>query len=108
MPLAGPLGGARPYARGMRLLDNDRALTRLARAGCAARGTVYAVIGVLALRLALGDGGAAVGPRDALREVADAPFGRAALAVISVGLAAFAAWRLIDGARDVEGNGSRW
>ena len=46
---------------------DSRALELLARAGFVARGAVYAIIGVLALKLALGDGGKVTNQQGALR-----------------------------------------
>jgi hypothetical protein len=67
----------------------------LARAGLVARGVVYAVIGVLALKLALGDGGKATDQQGALKTIAGQPFGKALLIVMAVGLFGYALWRLI-------------
>jgi hypothetical protein len=71
------------------------ALGWLARAGLVSRGVVYAVIGVLALKLALGDGGKATNQQGALRTIADTSFGTLLLAVLAVGLGGYAAWRLL-------------
>jgi hypothetical protein len=70
-------------------------LRSLARAGLAARGVVYAIVGVLALKLALGDGGEATNQQGALRTIADRPFGKTLLVLVAVGLAGYAAWRLV-------------
>jgi hypothetical protein len=70
-------------------------LRSLARAGLVARGVVYAIIGVLALKLALGDGGEATNQQGALRTIADRPFGKTLLVLVAVGLAGYAAWRLV-------------
>ena len=52
----------------------------LARAGLAARGVVYAIIGVLALKLALGSGGGkATNQQGALKEIAHQSFGQVLL-----------------------------
>jgi hypothetical protein len=67
----------------------------LARAGLVSRGIVYAIIGVLALKLALGDGGKATNQQGALRTLADQPFGKTLLVLVAVGLAGYAAWRLL-------------
>lgn len=67
----------------------------LARAGLAARGAVYAVIGILALKLALGHGGKATNQQGALKEIAQQSSGRTLLVVVAVGLAGYAAWRLL-------------
>jgi hypothetical protein len=74
----------------------------LARAGLVARGVVYAVIGVLALKLALGDGGKATNQQGALKTIADRPFGTTLLVLVAVGLAGYAIWRLV---RAVLGHG---
>jgi hypothetical protein len=71
------------------------ALGWLARAGLVSRGVVYAVIGVLALKLALGDGGKATNQQGALRTIADTSFGTLLLALMAIGLAGYAAWRLV-------------
>jgi hypothetical protein len=68
----------------------DRAATApalgwLARAGLVARGVVYAVIGVLALKLALGDGGKATSQQGALKTIAHGSFGTFLLVVLAVG-----------------------
>jgi hypothetical protein len=67
----------------------------LARAGLAARGAVYAVIGILALKLALGDGGKATNQQGALKTIADRPFGKTLLVLVAIGLAGYAIWRLV-------------
>jgi hypothetical protein len=67
----------------------------LARVGLVARGVVYAVIGVLALKLALGDGGDATNQQGALQTIADGPFGKVLLALVGIGLIGYATWRLI-------------
>lgn len=80
---------------------------RLARFGYAARGFVYVLIGVLAVRLALGDGGQATGPRGALRSLTEEPFGMITLSLLALGLAAYALWRVVQGIRDTEGKGRK-
>ncbi|UTI62834.1 DUF1206 domain-containing protein [Paraconexibacter antarcticus] len=66
----------------------------LARAGLAARGAVYAVIGILALKLALGSGGEATNQQGALKAIADRPFGKTLLVLVAIGLGGYAFWRL--------------
>lgn len=87
-----PAGGAR--AQGERVARAPQ-FEWLARAGLAARGVVYAVIGVLALKLAVGSGGKATNQQGALKEIADRPFGKTLLVVVAVGLAGYALWRLV-------------
>jgi hypothetical protein len=66
-----------------------------ARAGLAARGAVYIVIGVLAIKLALGDGGKATNQQGALQTIAKQPSGTVLLVLVAVGLAGYASWRLL-------------
>ena len=66
-----------------------------ARAGLAARGVVYLVIGVLAIKLALGDGGKATNQQGALQTIAKQPFGTVLLIMVAIGLAGYASWRLL-------------
>ncbi|MFJ8044050.1 DUF1206 domain-containing protein [Kitasatospora sp. NPDC096147] len=80
--------GRQPGARAGRWLG------RAGRAGFAARGTVYLLVGSLALRIAFGDGGAEEADRQgALREVASQPFGRVVLWLLVVGFGGMALWR---------------
>ena len=67
----------------------------LARGGLVARGVVYAIIGVLALKLALGDGGDATNQQGALQKIAEGPFGKVLLAIVALGLIGYATWRLV-------------
>lgn len=67
----------------------------LGRAGLVARGVVYAVVGVLALKLALGDGGKTTSQQGALKTIANQPFGKVLLVVLAIGLAGYAIWRLM-------------
>lgn len=67
----------------------------LARAGFAARGLIYMIIGVLALKLALGAGGKTTNQEGALRTIAHQPFGRLLLLAVAIGLAGYALWRLV-------------
>jgi hypothetical protein len=75
-------------------LAGARQFEWLARAGLAARAVVYAIIGVLALKLALGDGGKATNQQGALKTIAGQPFGKTLLIVVAAGLAGYALWRL--------------
>jgi hypothetical protein len=76
-------------------LANTRQFEWLARAGLVARGVVYAIIGVLALKLALGDGGKATNQQGALKTIADRPFGKTLLVLVAIGLGGYALWRLV-------------
>ena len=69
----------------------------LARLGLIARGVVYGVVGVLALKLALGAGGKTASQTGALQTIAGQTFGGPLLIALAIGLAAYATWRLIEG-----------
>jgi fumarate reductase subunit D len=67
----------------------------LARAGFIARGVIYVLIGVLALELAFGSGGARADQKGALETIARQPFGKVLLILVAVGLAGYSLWRLV-------------
>lgn len=70
----------------------------LIRAGFVARGLVYGLIGGLALALALGAaGGSTTNQQGALALIAGAPLGSVALAVLAVGILAYAVWQIGQG-----------
>ena len=69
---------ARREAQGERVARTDQ-FEWLARAGLVARGVVYGIIGILALKLALGDGGKATDQQGALQTIARQPFGKVLL-----------------------------
>lgn len=76
-------------------LAHAKTLGWLARAGLIARGVVYGLIGVLALELALGEGGKATDQQGALQTIAHQSFGKLLLLLLAVGLGGYALWRLI-------------
>ena len=67
----------------------------LSRAGFVARGVVYAIIGILAFKLAIGHGGKLASQQGAMRTLAHQPFGKYLLTLLAIGLAGYALWRLI-------------
>lgn len=70
------------------------ALSWMARAGFAAYGVVYVVVGVLAVQLALRDPASQASGEGALHELAQQPGGEALLIVAAIGLAALAVWEI--------------
>jgi hypothetical protein len=66
----------------------------LARAGYAARGAIYAVIGVLAIRLANGVSGPRPNQQGAMQQIEQQRFGHALLLLTAIGLGGYAIWRL--------------
>ena len=79
---------------------------RLARFGYVAKGIVNGLVGVLALQMAFGVGGATTAARGALERILLAPFGRLLLAAIALGLAAYGLWRFVQAGLDTERKGS--
>lgn len=77
----------------------------LGRAGYAAKGIVYVVIGALAARAAMGSGGATTDSQGALNVIGDGPLGAAVLVAIGVGLLGYCLWRLVAAVTDAEGEG---
>ncbi|WP_428986139.1 DUF1206 domain-containing protein [Streptomyces pyxinae] len=73
----------------------EQALEVAGRWGFAARGVIYVLVGVLALRIALGGGGGEQADKGgALAEIASKPFGAALLWVVGIGLVGMALWQL--------------
>lgn len=81
-------------------------LVPLGRAGFAANGVVYVLVGALAAQAALGVGGETTDPEGALVHIVQAPFGRLALAAVALGLTGYAAWRLLQAVLDTEHKGT--
>ncbi|HWB21963.1 MAG TPA: DUF1206 domain-containing protein [Gaiellaceae bacterium] len=67
----------------------------LSRAGFVARGLVYGIIGLLALRLAVGAGGTITNQEGALHAVARQDFGQFLLTLVAIGLGGYSVWRLM-------------
>ncbi len=76
-------------------------LNTLFSAGFIAKGIVYILVGVLTLVTVLGfSGGGIEGPRGILKWVAEQPFGRILVGLLSAGLLGYALWRLYRGIAD--------
>lgn len=82
---------------------------RLGRAGLVAKGVLYGVIGILAIKVALGARQEDADKDGALRAIAAQPFGTFLLSVLAAGFAGYALWRLAQGVldRDSEGEGPK-
>lgn len=78
-----------------------------ARAGLAARGAIYLIVGVLALQIAFGDGKREADRSGALAELSEKPFGSAMLWALGIGLAGMALWRLSEALFGAAGSGGR-
>lgn len=83
-------------AGGERFVRSD-SFEWLSRAGFAARGTVYLIIGILAIKLALGNSGSSASQQGAMRAIAAQPFGQVLLILVAIGLGGYALWRLVRG-----------
>lgn len=77
-----------------RQVSNSRPFRALARAGLAARGVIYILVGSLAIQIAVGDGGKEADRQGALQTVATTPGGTVLLWLLAIGLAGMALWRL--------------
>ena len=79
---------------------------KLARAGYYAKGFLYVVIGVLAIRAAFGMGGDIGGSKNALAALAgEGTLGQILLWVIGIGLVGYALWNAFRGIMDPENEG---
>ena len=74
----------------------------LARVGYAAKGVVYILIGVIAARVAFGEGGDVEGGSGAIRSLRDEPFGTTMLWLMGLGLVGYVVWRLVAAIRNPE------
>jgi len=87
-----PVRRARATADGV---GRTTAFEALARAGFVARGVVYGIIGILAIKLAVGAGGKTTDQTGALKTIAHQPFGKVLLVLVAIGLAGYSLWRLL-------------
>ena len=71
-----------------------RRVEQSGRAGLAARGVVYGVIGLLSLEVAFGVGGRTAGQVGAMETIAHEPLGSVLLVILAAGLAGYAVWQL--------------
>ncbi|HXT35485.1 MAG TPA: DUF1206 domain-containing protein [Chloroflexota bacterium] len=90
--MAGSVASGGRVARVAKQTARGPGLEGLARAGYVAKGLVYLIIGVLAARVAVGNGGKVTDNSGALRAIYQEPFGRFLLAVVVVGLLGYALW----------------
>ena len=73
----------------------SRGFEWLARGGFVARGLIYGIIGILAIKLAIGAGGTTTNQQGALKTIALQPFGQVLLILVAIGLGGYALWRLV-------------
>ncbi len=78
----------------------------LERFGFVIRGLIYAIIGVLALQLAVGAGGATATPSSAIALIGRQPLGKYLLVVVVAGLAGYSLWGFVRAILDPLGRGT--
>lgn len=78
---------------------------KLARAGYAAKGAVYLLVGGLAVAGALGQGGGTTGSTGALASISGSTLGSALLALIAIGLVGYALWGAVRAIANPENDG---
>lgn len=79
---------------------------RFVRVGYVAKGVIYLLIGGLALRLAFGNGGQLTDSSGALQTIVKQPFGMWLIAIIAVGILAYAGWEITEGLADTKRKGT--
>jgi hypothetical protein len=75
------------------------------RIGLVAKAVSYALIGVLAIQIPLGQGGQAADRQGVLRRLATESWGTAALVALAIGFAGYALWRFAEALFDRRGKG---
>jgi hypothetical protein len=83
----------------------DPWVERLGRAGLVAKAVLYAVIAILAFKVAVGGREESPDKEGALRTIAEQPFGQGLLVLLALGLAGYALWRLAQAVFDRENDG---
>jgi formate hydrogenlyase subunit 3/multisubunit Na+/H+ antiporter MnhD subunit len=74
----------------------EGAVEKLARFGLVAQGVSFVLVAVLAIKLALGEGGTATDRQGALRTIAQGGIGRLLVIALALGFACYALWRLFE------------
>jgi Domain of Unknown Function (DUF1206) len=88
-----------------RRASDSPAARGLARAGLAARGVLYILIGWVAILVALGQSSQQADQQGALQMLAGQPYGLVSLWLLGIGFAGYALWRLSEAAFGVTGEG---
>lgn len=80
----------------------DSKIKKMARVGYIAKGTVYAITGVLAFMAAINEGGQTSGKTGVITFLQKQPFGNALLVLLALGLICYAGWRFFQSVKDPE------
>ena len=99
------MNAATEISRARNQVENASWLNALARVGLVAKGVSYALVGVLAIKLAADSGGKATSRQGALHTLAQHSFGKFVLVVLAFGFAAYAIWRLAQAFFDKNNDG---
>jgi hypothetical protein len=97
-PGGSPSGGSRHQG------ELSKGIEWSARAGYAAKGLIYGLIGALAVGQGFFGSGDTSSAREALGRIAEAPLGRILLGIVTLGLAGYTLWRLVQALLDPEGD----
>ena len=81
-------------------------LKKMARAGYAAKGTVYGITGILTFLAAFNLGGQKAGQLQVLEFLDKQPFGNVLLVLLGLGLLCYTAWRFVQSIEDPENIGN--
>jgi len=84
---------ATDLVRARHQVENADWLNALARVGLVAKGASFALVGILAIKLAVVSGGEATSRQGALQSLAQQSFGKFLLILLALGFAAYALWR---------------
>jgi hypothetical protein len=99
------MNAATEISRARNQVENASWLNALARVGLVAKGVSYALVGVLAIKLAADSGGKATSRQGALHTLAQHSFGKFVLVVLAFGFAAYAIWRFAQAFFDKNNDG---
>ena len=84
-------------------------VSRVVRLGYVAKGVIYSLIGLLAMRVGFGlRGGRLTDPGGVLMQLLRQPFGLIVLTVIGVGIMGYTAYYLVEAIADLRGKGGGW
>jgi uncharacterized membrane protein YidH (DUF202 family) len=92
----------------LRRFGNRDWVERLGRLGLATKGVSFGIVGVLAVLVALGAGGAPADREGALRLLSKQWYGVILLVALGLGFGAYAAWRFTQALLDRDDNGSEF
>jgi hypothetical protein len=105
-PSAGKVVEMSSLAKTLDRFGDSDWVERMGRLGLVAKGASFVLVGVLAVLVALGVGGAATDRNGALRLLSKEPWGFVLLAALGLGFGAYAAWRLAQALLDRDDEGT--